>query len=616
MAHLSSFILILLHLLISQECLTRAELSALKPTLKHFSWDSIEPARELIYHNCSTTSDEYLQCARLLLPLDWLAPEADRYNETVAVAIAKRPANIHPTDPAYGGPILINPGGPGGSGVGLVLGLGQILQMAVNDEKKFDLIGFDPRGVSYSTPNALCFSNPSDRAISYLRREAEGILDSDSHVLRLQIARAKTIGAICANREQNAAVSGDKIRAYMSTASVARDMLAIVEQEEKIYRKYYQSSAIGTSAQRPLTDEKPATTALPMLQYWGFSYGTYLGATFASMYPDRVKRMVLDGVVHTDNYASTAWSILQDTEKAMQSFYQTCHEAGPRCPLYDGAGPRAMQVRVDALLSRLQDHPIAASVPSEDLSLVQPGVITYSDVKYLIFLALYAPLVSFPDLASILAGLENGNYSKILGLIRNQRAEECPRPGSDSDQAHGPASRDEISPAIYCGDGDDITGRTATEHEAYLHRLQRQSPTIGSIWASIPLACIGWTIRPRWRYSGPFSGNTSAPILWLGNTMDPATPVENAYAMAKRFPGSVVLTQEGAGHCSVSAPSPCSMSALRAYFNRGVLPDGDTVCPPGIKPFFGGYEAAGLPTEVKWDFEGFFEMVSGRRWHA
>jgi len=121
--------------------------------------------------------------------------------------------------------------------------------------------------------------------------------------------------------------------------------------------------------------------------------------------------------------------------------------------------------------------------------------------------------------------------------------------------------------------------------DAYWRTLADKSPSTGAIWARIRLRCTGWRIRALRRFAGPFGGETAHPILWVGNSADPVTPVGSARKMAKKFPGSVVLEQDSAGHCSISTPSICTASVIRNYLNTGALPAPGTVCPPSAAPF-------------------------------
>jgi pimeloyl-ACP methyl ester carboxylesterase len=255
----------------------------------NFDWDTIEPSRELRYSPCY----ESFKCARLLLPLDWLDPVEE---QTVAIAIISLPAAVPESDPSFGGTVITNPGGPGGSGVRDVVFHGHQTQSILDGKKRYEVLSFDPRGVFYSTPHADCFDNEFERGVSFLEQRGIGGLDGGSEALKRHFARAKAFGSMCAN----ATSGGPGIRAFMSTASVARDMVEIVDRVDELRRK-----GLGNLQ---LTSQKPLRLAkdeIPRIQYLGFSYGTFLGNTFASMFPDRVGRMILDGVEDPYDYLRT-----------------------------------------------------------------------------------------------------------------------------------------------------------------------------------------------------------------------------------------------------------------------------------------------------------------------
>lgn len=106
----------------------------------------------------------------------------------------------------------------------------------------------------------------------------------------------------------------------------------------------------------------------------------------------------------------------------------------------------------------------------------------------------------------------------------------------------------------------------------YATKVIAQSSLIGERWATIQLPCTAWHARPNWRYEGNFCNVTAHPILFVGNTIDPVTPLFNAFKMAEGFRGAGVLHQDGEGHCVYSGISLCSSRAIREYFQSGSLP--------------------------------------------
>lgn len=258
--------------------LTLATRPEKRDTNVDFDWSSITPSKQLEYHECY---DGY-KCARLEVPLDWTA--VSNSSQSVAIAIVTLPATVHDTDPSFGGTVLINPGGPSGSGTDMATVLGHYLQGVLDGERHYEILGFDPRGVGFSTPRADCYNGDE------LRRTADelqaiGIPSSNLGPAAMSYLYQSHAGVsdLCAE------AGDDSIFAHMSTASVARDMLEIVERVDELKHR---ESNFST----------PDALEEPKLQYLGVSYGTFLGNTFASMFPNRVGRMVIDGVEDPHDY--------------------------------------------------------------------------------------------------------------------------------------------------------------------------------------------------------------------------------------------------------------------------------------------------------------------------
>lgn len=272
-----------------------------------FDWDTITPSWDLQYTTCY---DGDFECARLLLPLDWLEEDPTRQkSQSVAVAIIRLPAVVPPHDPTYGGPVLINPGGPGDSGVLDVLYNGDFIRgmMDTEGERHFDMVSFDPRGTANSLPIADCFASEVERTMydwqqmgkPYFR---DGRMSNAS--LAMEMSQAVALGRKCA--ETNRGEDGVLIQEFMSTASVARDMLRMVEEMDRLEKEEVERVVGVGGAQKKLgagrDGHEEEGAALPRLQFYGTSYGTVLGNTFISMFPGRVKRMILDGVVAVEDY--------------------------------------------------------------------------------------------------------------------------------------------------------------------------------------------------------------------------------------------------------------------------------------------------------------------------
>ncbi len=213
------------------------------------------------------------------------------------VAIIARPAVVSETDPSFGGTIIVNPGGPGASGIDFLLGAGALIQAMADGNKKFEILSFDPRGVGRTTPSADCYRNEYARGNGLIMERAIGTLGAGEAVLKRKLAQAKGFAEMCAKRGR-----ADDVRNFMSTTSVARDMAKIVDELHVLRHAHDADQDQGdTDARVELRSEKQETSA--RLNYWGWSYGTDLGNYFASMFPGRVERMILEGVQDVRDYA-------------------------------------------------------------------------------------------------------------------------------------------------------------------------------------------------------------------------------------------------------------------------------------------------------------------------
>jgi pimeloyl-ACP methyl ester carboxylesterase len=260
-----------------------------------FDWDSITPARELQYHDCYTA----FKCARLALPLNWKNATDPR---TASIAIVKLPAKVSDDDPSFGGSIFTNPGGPGGSGVSFVVGRGHYLRDYVDTpgKKHYEIVSFDPRGIENSRPLANCYPGQNlARDAWMLEVRGNGGLDKGPAAISYALAMFDAYGKKCQKSDTQGLNEGE-IFEFMGTPSVARDMVAMVDSIDELRAK--------EAGRHQRMELKKRDQDVPRLQYYGFSYGTLLGNYFASLFPERIGRLVLDGVCNADDYATGAVS--------------------------------------------------------------------------------------------------------------------------------------------------------------------------------------------------------------------------------------------------------------------------------------------------------------------
>jgi len=362
----------------------------------------------------------------------------------------------------------------------------------------------------------------------------------------------------------------------MSTAPVARDIVEIFErhgewreQEARRLLDHQGQSSPSSESKRAALSRTAWKKGAEMVQYWGFSYGTILGATLSAMFPDRINRVVLDGVADSFDYMAGGWATnLKDTDLTFVKFAEYCFEGGrENCAVWHEDGPAVILGNMQKTITEFQKSPI--SVPAERCS--SPTAVTYNDLKLFIRDIVYWPTRNFPRTAQMLYDLSQGNGSSLAAYKRTMRpslsnplSERCLQDGPYSPSCFPSAAGTSVGSGIACSDAPgDRLNQTKEEYRVYADKIIAQSFLIGESWASIPLPCTAWHARPHWRYEGDFVSKTASPILFAGNTIDPVTPLANAFTMANGFKGAGVLHQDSEGHYTYSGVSLCSMKAIR-----------------------------------------------------
>ncbi|KAK5089962.1 hypothetical protein LTR05_000130 [Lithohypha guttulata] len=558
-----------------------------------FDWSKIEPSANLQWTSCY----ESYECARLLVPLDWTNSSNPNF---AAVALTRVPAVVPRNDSTFAGSILINPGGPGGSGIDEVIWSGYGVRDEIVDnpgKQHWEIVGWDPRGVHHTTPGLTCFGSDWDRQIWQYRDWAVGQLGSNDHALDIKWATHESLANLCAESKIGKFEDDANMHQFVSTALTARDMVAIVDAlqaEQKSLSSSIQSA--NHVLQQPVRPEKPA-----LLNYWGWSYGTYLGNTFASMFPNRVGRIILDGNVDPIDYTATGWlSNLYDNNKNLHWFYYSCFHAGKKCAFFDSntTSLSDLEKKMHTLLNRLRNNPLAvAHNGSADL-------VTYDDMANLIHGAAYAPRYFWPDVAQVAQDLLNNNGTSIIKYLKSLQIPQSPNTNTPTspDDHKSLVLNNETLPyppdysgglegaiSILCGDGESLNGLTKHDWKQRFSQLNNQSAIAGPFWAAIPFMCQHWpsSLRPadQNRFKGPFQSRLAdyderaSPLLFIGNTADPVTPLRNAIGNSRHHEGSRVLTQDSPGHCAGPVnPSTCTFEVIRSFFANGTLPEIGKVC--------------------------------------
>lgn len=262
---------------------------------QEFDWASIVPSRDLMYHDCY----DGFKCARLSVPLNW-RNASDR--RLVHIAMVKLPAAVPDDASTFGGTVFVNPGGPGLSGVNFLVEKGVNVQRLLVDipkKRHYEIVSFDPRGVGRTTPSVDCFRSEQ------LFRTSWALENHGRGPLRTKQAIGYGLGLMgfqslrC--KEEDALSPDGEVMKFVNTPSVARDMVEMVDKIDELRTREKIHNNENNAGSEDATDAR--------IQYIGWSYGSVLGNYFASMFPGRVGRMVLDGVMDPRDYAAGSVSL-------------------------------------------------------------------------------------------------------------------------------------------------------------------------------------------------------------------------------------------------------------------------------------------------------------------
>ncbi|KAI1116580.1 Alpha/Beta hydrolase protein [Nemania sp. NC0429] len=493
-----------------------------------YGFDTIKPSAKLTWTPCF----DNLGCSKLEVPVDY----SNKGLGTASVAFIKL-AGQNATEESPS--IVLIPGGPGGSGVDLLLSYRALLGQIMGEQ--YNYVSFDPRGVNNSGLGLDCFSGDAAARSAFNRAHSTGVTNSSS--LEEQYDSSSIYGKRC----NDAVKSSQPHGYYVTTPAVAHDLLTFVEAE-----------AVATS--QPPSEAK--------LWAYAVSYGTVIGTTFASLFPKRVGRMVLDGVLNGDGYYKNDWSESTDQmDETIAKFSSLCHSAGSGKCSFWASSPAAITTKLNGLLRQLQSHPVPIS----------GAQVTYSDLKTLMMNTVYTPVAFFPGMADALHQLENGDGSALAGLVDSL------------------AITSDAGYVIRCVDSYRRNSlSTIGKFKNFVKYTVSKSKYLGDIWPIYVETVLCGSIRPQLPDSMVFQGQigtkkpTSFPILFASNTIDPVTPLKSARDMSARFPGSVLLLQEAIGHTIVSqGGSNCYFGYVQAYLG-GVIPPSNITCPQQYTPFIDG----------------------------
>jgi pimeloyl-ACP methyl ester carboxylesterase len=452
----------------------------------------------------STCGD--LECTTVKVPLDWTDPNGQTITLHLNRSKARKP------DERLGS-VVINPGGPGGSGLDLTSSFVGFAGASLLDH--YDIVGFDPRGVGLSTPIKCGTTKELDAYFT-----SQDIAKTAADVTTLDDRNA-AFAAHC--RE----LSGPLIE-NVDTASAARDMDVIRD-------------ALGD----------------PKLNYLGFSYGTQLGATYAVLYPQNVGRFVLDGAVDfllSEQELSEGQA--RGFESSLDAYIADCLTQA-NCPLPHD--PDLAKRAIRDLVVKARDEGIPTGGETLNGTLIVYGIVVtlYSETDWQYLTQAFDEALNqgtgsmFLQLASFYLGRDaNGDYQ------------------DNSTEAYT---------AITCLDTPSQAPQTIDDIRAFSKVAEVASPTFGW-WFAAGVGCDGWPWHAHEIVQDLSPSGAAGPIVVVGTTGDPATPLAWARSLAGQMPSATLLVYDGQGHTAYGRSNKCILDTVDAYFVDGTVPDSGKTC--------------------------------------
>ncbi|MDR1153057.1 MAG: alpha/beta hydrolase, partial [Bifidobacteriaceae bacterium] len=478
-------------------------LAALAPTArtKAVQWYYDQ---EVEWGDCT---EKGLECATIKAPLKWTKPGGRK----ITIAIARDKAK---KQPAASGAILVNPGGPGASGIDSLAVLSSMFGAKV--KARYDIVGFDPRGVGASSA-VRCTAKTSQMH----RHLAEWFPNThDGRVAAKKAARSW--GNQC--RKLTGPLLGQ-----VDTVSAAKDMDII-------------RAVLGQST----------------LSYVGWSYGSKLGAVYAELFPKRVGRLVLDGAINPAADAGAAAAAqLKGFEDSLGAWAEDCVAQGA-CAI-GGTVPEVLTA-VHDLLARCGTEPLPTATKGRRVttSLAFVGVLmTLYDNAY------------WPLLTLGLANAIHGNDGSVLLMLADAY--------NSFDGQRYANNMLTANQAINCLDYPSADS-TQAQTQVAIDAAIAQAPVLGEFWMGNGISqCAHWPYRST-ATPHAVKSTTKAPILVIGTTGDPATPYTNAIELTKQLRTATLLTFQGEGHTAFGRGNACVNAVVNRYLLTGKVPREGRIC--------------------------------------
>jgi pimeloyl-ACP methyl ester carboxylesterase len=483
-----------------------ASSAPVEPEAAEIAWSDCDAQiSQLVAGTPGSERDLVFECGRTEVPISYDEPQG----ETLPLFLI-RAHWAQQTDRI--GSLVINPGGPGASGADAAIR--QALRLPEDVLRRFDVVGFDPRGVGLSTPVECLPADFKDRVTAAEPRPTTPEQVDEAFALQQEAADG------CAEEY------GDALGTF-NTVDTARDMDLL---------------------RQSLGDEQ--------LTYLGYSYGTTLGSTYAELFPDRVRALVLDAAVDPDaDPRAEAEQQTTSLEASFDAFAANCTGLVAGCPL--GPDPRRF---VEELLDQAGTAPIPSALAGETRQ-ATPGVIMTAVLS-----ALYST-DSWPQLAQGLAAARNGDAQQLFSLADAYNGRL--RDGTYTNLI-------DANVAINCADTDPETTVSEEEVRTLVTEWDQRFPLFGAGSAVGLRTCAVWEAQRSPLPERDAEG--AAPIVVIGNSGDPVTPLPGAVDMAEDLTSGVLLTWQGQGHTAYPK-TDCVTGAVDAYLIDLVVPQDGLTCP-------------------------------------
>jgi len=463
--------------------------------------------KTLAWHSCN----DGMQCTTVKAPINWDSPA----DGSIDLAVVRHRASGKSL-----GSLLVNPGGPGGSGVDFV-SHGVTSAVSSTLAKNYDVVGWDPRGVGQSTP-VTCYTDP--------KQTDKTLYGTFAHPYNTQgwidelTVEEKAFAAAC---KQNTG----ELLGHVDSVSTAKDMDLI-------------RALLGDAT----------------LNYLGYSYGTFLGTVYAELFPKNVGRMVLDGALDPKVSALDELKVqMAGFDGAFRAYMAYCLTQST-CPFRGTVNEALLQAR--GVLDTVDAHGLV-NADGRKLDSATLGTAIGENLYSQSF---------WDDETAMFIALSTGDPAKVFANADSYNSRNAD--GSYSGNSF------EVYTAVNCLDGDFAQDpRTTLEGIA---EIDAAAPILGKYfayddYAVLDTACNNWPV-PKVTLPTKFDAVGAAPILVIGTTNDPATPLVWAQSLAKQLSSGVLITHKGEGHTAYNQGNTCVDGSVDDYFVKGTVPAADPMC--------------------------------------